>query len=109
MNKKFFKAIGLLLAVFSFCLMSCSTLTPVASDAHYPADGSKYVILGRVTLEAETTAIGYTKLLEKAKSLYPKADDVVNIVVDVKVKTAFWLKSYKYIISGIAIDYVEVK
>lgn len=96
-----------------FLLAACSTTRPVETTAQFPADGSKYVILGRVEYEGKTTSYGagYAKLIEIAKQKYPKADDVVNIVMDAKYKKGlFGGATLKYIImSGVAIDYVEVK
>ncbi len=110
MNKRnLFTAVSILLICFVALLAGCSTMRPVQSDSHYPTDGNKYIILGRVTLEADSAHTGYTKLIEQAKALYPNADDVVNIVVDAKVTSFFWSKKYKYILSGIAIHYTEVK
>ncbi|MEL3908230.1 MAG: hypothetical protein P1P64_04355 [Treponemataceae bacterium] len=105
MKKRFF--VGLV-ATFLLLLASCST-APVMADVNFPADGSKYVVLGRVTLEVPSSKSGYVKLLEAAKAQYPNCDDVVNIVVDAKSYDGLLIKSYKYIMSGVAIDYVEVK
>jgi len=54
--------------------------------------------------------IGYS-LFEVAKEKYPNADDVVNIVMDAKYKKGlFGGATMDYIIiSGVAIDYLEVK
>ena len=65
----------LALGIFS----ACSSVMPLASDVSFPADSSKYAILGRVTLEANVGKNSYTKLIEKAKQMYPGADDVVKI------------------------------
>ena len=97
--------LSLALGIFS----ACSSVMPLTSDVNFPTDGSKYAILGRVTLESKAGKNSYNKLIEKAKEMYPEADDVVNIVVDAKESSFFGLKSYKYILSGIAIDYKEVE
>ena len=108
MKKTFiFSSFILVLALGIFS--ACSSVMPLTSDVSFPADSSKYAILGRVTLEANVGKNSYTKLIEKAKQMYPGADDVVNIIVDAKESSFFGMKSYKYILSGIAIDYKEVE
>lgn len=91
--------------------IGCATQTPLTANANFPQDGAKYRILGRVTLEAKATKSGYAKLVEEAKRLYPSCDDVVNIMIDAKgSKGLFGGVTYKnYVMSGIAIDYVDVK
>ena len=68
---------------------------PLQSNVAFPQDGSKYSILGRVTLAAKKT--------------YPDADDVVNIFVDRKERTFLFWTTNSYVLSGVAIDYKEVK
>ncbi len=88
--------------------VGCSTFRPLESNVSFPGDGSKYRILGRVTLEANLNraGAGYNLLLKEAMDLYPEADDVVNIIVDAKGKSA---KKLDYVVmSGIAIDYLEM-
>lgn len=106
--------IGLLVVLLSVVLVvSCSTTQPVLTTAQFPADGSKYVVLGRVEYQGKTSGsgAGYTKLLEIARQKYPNADDVVNIVMDVKYrKVGLFGSTVQYIIiSGVAIDYLDVK
>ncbi|MEL3911545.1 hypothetical protein [Treponema pedis] len=113
-QKKSVSMIGMLILLISVILVSgCSTMRPVETTAQFPADGSKYVVLGRVDYAGKLsgTGAGYTKLLEIAKEKYPKADDVVNIVMDAKYKKGlFGSATMDYIIiSGVAIDYLEVK
>lgn len=81
----------------SLMLVGCATQMPVAACVDFPQDSAKYRILGRVTLEA--------------KRLYPECDDVVNIMVDATgTKSLIGGITYKnYVMTGIAIDYVEVK
>ncbi len=91
--------------------VGCSTFRPLENSANFPADGSKYRILGRVTLEGNLNkkGTGYNLLLEEAMKLYPEADDVVNIVIDAEGKHFFKTTTMDYIImSGIAIDYLEM-
>lgn len=102
------KKMLLVLSVVGLFLVSCSTV-PVSTSARFPAEGSKYVILGRVSLETPSNKSGYLKLLEAAKAQYPDCDDVVNVVVDGKIIPGLFRSRYKYIMSGVAIDYVEVK
>ncbi|UTC75961.1 hypothetical protein E4O03_04415 [Treponema sp. OMZ 792] len=109
-QKKIVSMIGMLilLLISVVLVVGCSTVRPIETTAQFPADGSKYVILGRVEYKGKLSGSGggYTKLLEVAKEMYPKADDVVNVVIDGRGKKG----NYDYIIlSGIAIDYVEVK
>ena len=112
--KKIVSMLGILGVLVSVVLVvSCSTVRPVYTSAQFPADGSKYVVLGRVQYEGRLDGAGggYTKLLEIAKAKYPNADDVVNIMVDAKYKKSLFhepVLTY-VIISGVAIDYVEVK
>ena len=112
-QKKLFSMIGLCFVLISVVLStSCSSMRPIQTTAQFPADGAKYVILGRVEYKGKLSGsgAGYTKLLEAAKTKYPNADDVVNIVVDAKCTTTLFGTKYHYVImSGIAIDYLEVK
>lgn len=107
---KMFRIAGLMLAAgIVVCLAGCMTKTPIQNRASFPPDGSKYVILGRVSvqIDMERKGGGYLSLVEEAQRLYPNADDVVNVVVDGKGKHN---KPPRYLImSGIAIDYLEVK
>ena len=95
-------------------MSSCSTVyrsAPFMSNVSFPPDG-RYEVLGRVTLVASQDNAGYTLLNEKAKELYPEADDVVNLIFDVKsnTKTTFFFfvtESSSYELSGIAIKYIK--
>lgn len=95
----------------SLMLVGCATQMPIAARVDFPQDSAKYRILGRVTLEAKASKSGYIKLLEEAKRVYPECDDVVNIMVDATgTKSLIGGITYKnYVMTGIAIDYVEVK
>ena len=113
-QRKVVSMIGMLILLISVILVAgCSTTRPVQTTAQFPADGSKYVVLGRVEYagKASSSGAGYTKLLEVAKEKYPNADDVVNIVVDAEyTKGLFGGETINYIIiSGVAIDYLEAK
>jgi lipoprotein len=113
-QKKIVSMIGMLILLISVIFVTgCSTVRPVGTTAQFPADGNKYVILGRVEYQGKlsSSGAGYTKLLEVAKEKYPNADDVVNIVMDAKyTKGLFGGATIDYIIiSGVAIDYLEVK
>lgn len=113
-QKKIVSMNGMLILLISVILVTgCSSMRPVGTTAQFPADGSKYVILGRVEYQGKlsSSGAGYTKLLEIAKAKYPNADDVVNIVMDAKYKKGlFGGATMDYlIISGVAIDYLEVK
>ena len=91
--------------VGSLSLSACTSMIPVTSNNTFPADG-KYEILGRVSILTSQTKSGYSKLLEAAKKQYPEADDVVNIMVDVKKTTLLFIfKSYKYEMTALAVDY----
>ncbi len=105
------KKIVLGLAASLLLLVSCSTTAPIMADVAFPHDSSKYVILGRVTAEMKTNKSGYVVLLEKAKEQFPNCDDVVNIVVDAKIRYGLFggVRATSYVMSGVAIDYVEVK
>lgn len=113
-QKKAVSIIGMLVLMIGVMLVAgCSTIRPVEERAQFPADGSKYVILGRVEYKGKlsSSGAGYTKLIEIAKEKYPNADDVVNIVMDAKYKKgAFGFEKLTYIfMSGVAVDYLEVK
>ncbi len=112
-QKKIVSVAGFLVILASiFLLAACSTMRPVLTTAQFPADGSKYVVLGRVEYagKVSSSGAGYTKLLEIAKQKYSNADDVVNIVMDAKYKKGLFGVTLEYIIiSGVAIDYLEVK
>lgn len=63
-------------------------------------------LLGRVSISTSQTKSGYSKLLEAAKNQYPEADDVVNIMVDVKKTTVLFIfTSYQYEMTALAVDY----
>ncbi len=113
-QKKIVVMIGMVVLLLGLMMVaSCTTMRPVETTAQFPADGSKYVILGRVEYSGNlsTSGAGYTKLLEVAKEQYPNADDVVNIVMDADYKKGvFGGSAMEYIIlSGVAIDYLEVE
>ena len=95
------------LAFFASVIMGCMSMVPISEHSTFPADGSKYRVLGRVTVNTTKTRSGYTRLIEEAQKKYPNADDVVNIVVDSKQSSFFFglFKSNTYIMSGVAIDY----
>lgn len=105
----------LLAVFFIFVFASCSSIsymTPDRADVRFPAAGG-YKILGRVTIEVSQTEAGYNLLLEAAKSEFPGADDVVNIIIDEKVNMDVWLfilpyqSEHNYIMSGVVIDYLD--
>lgn len=80
---------------------------PISQNNQFPADGSKYTILGRVSLSTNASSKGaaYSLLLAEAKRIYPNCDDVVNIMVDAKRKTILWSIKDTYEMTGVAIDY----
>lgn len=82
------------MAMVAGLFVGCASYAPVSSQLNFPADGNKYVILGRVTV----TDGGYTNLLKEAQKLYPGADDVVNVYIDQKNDDGL-------VLSGIAIRY----
>ena len=103
MKGKIMSFVGALLVALS--LSACTSMTPVTSNNTFPADG-KYEILGRVSISTSQTKSGYSKLLEAAKKQYPEADDVVNIMVDVKKTTVLFIfTSYQYEMTALAVDY----
>ena len=87
-------------------------MTPGSADVRFPASGG-YKVLGRTTIEVSQTDAGYNLLLEAAKREYPGTDDVVNIIIDKKVSMDVILffvpikSEHNYIMSGIAIDYLN--
>lgn len=97
--------VSLILATL-LSLVGCMSMVPISEHSSFPADGTKYEILGRVTITTTKTRSGYTRLLEAAREKYFEADDVVNIVVDSKQSTfLFIFKSNTYVMSGVAIKY----
>lgn len=91
--------------VVALSITACTTMTPIDADTSFPS-GEKYEILGRVSVSTSQSKSGYSKLLAKAKEQYPEADDIVNIMVDVKKTTfLFIFNSYTYEMTGIAVDY----
>lgn len=96
MMKRIF--IGLAVAALVSVLAACSTTALGYEHAAFPADGSTYQVLGRVTVQFKEGQAAYYKLVEAAQAQYPDADDVVNIMVDIRNES-------KYILSGIAIHY----
>ena len=105
--KKLFKIVATFATVlFLSVFTGCMSMVPISEHSVFPADGQKYEILGRVTVNTSQTRSGYSRLMEAAKEQYPNADDVVNITVDAKKTTIlFFFHSYKYVMSGVAIDY----
>ncbi len=101
------KGMLMLISVVVLLIVGCSTYRPLTASTQFPADGSKYKILGRVETKKKVDKSGYTLLLKEAKKEYPEADDVVNIVIDSYEKPGFFGKSYRYKMSGIAIDYID--
>ena len=99
-------------AVVAMLVTACTSvyMVPVSEHSTFPADGTKYEILGRVTVDTTKERSGFTRLLEAAKEQYPGADDVVNIVVDAKTTATthfffFTTTTNTYVMSGIAIRY----
>lgn len=113
---------------FVVSLTGCTTFTfmfrPVLNNAEFPSDGSKYVILGRVGIRIDLTdpvladsGGPYHELLKEAKKAYPKADDVVNVIIDAGTQTQTSTSVFSsetsveqfVTISGVAIHYTEIK
>ncbi len=96
-----------------------TTLLPHSASVSFPGEG--YKILGRVEYAGAKGKSGYLSFLEYAKSVYPTADDVVNIMVDseqtVETTTETFLlmpsvkskTTYTYTMTGIAIEYLGVE
>ena len=102
------RVLVLLLGVISGLLVGCTSITPVMANGDFPAEGD-YAILGRVMVVSETSKSGYSQLLEEAKELYPDCDDVLNIILDTKQTSFLFFRSKpKYIMSGIAVDYLDM-
>ena len=54
-QKKIVSMTGMLILLISVILVTgCSSMRPVGTTAQFPADGSKYVILGRVEYQGQT-------------------------------------------------------
>ncbi len=86
-------------------LVSCTSTVPISSNNNFPGDG-RYEILGRVSIETLQSQSGYMLLLEEAKKQYPNADDIVNIMVDAKKTTFFFIfDMYTYKMTALAIKY----
>ena len=100
---------SLIYSIVALILLSgCSTIKPISSTTTFPADGSKYEILGRVEIDKKTTKSGYTRLIKEAKKQYPNTDDVINVVIDEhKSSFLFFTTKAHYIMSGIAVDYLD--
>lgn len=106
MKKLFLVAI----AATAMLLASCTTISPMAVSSIQPLEGKSYKVLGRVTVKDDAES-GYSKLLETAREMFPRCDEVVNVVTDYK----FSLKSMIFnlgrpycVMSGVAIDYDEL-
>ena len=112
-QKRLVSVIGMLVLLISIMVVTgCSSMRPIQTTAQFPADGSKYVILGRVKYEGKMPrdGAGYTKLLEVAKEKYPNTDDVVNIIMDERFSYPhiYGITPTTHIImSGIAIQYLK--
>lgn len=110
--KKIILLLTLLISAILFTSCMTIEMVPVSEHSEFPADGSKYKILGRVIVDTDQNHSGYNLLIDAAKRKYPEADDVVNIIVDARktTHTFFWFFDdvrYTYTISGIAIDYLD--
>ncbi len=110
MNVKWLVAAALACVVGLFA--SCTFVRPDWDSTDFPADSTKYRILGRVSIEGINTENGYMKLLEAAQKKYPDCDDVVNVVVD--QRSTFFQRVFapftgggNYNLSGVAIDYTD--
>ena len=58
-QRKVVSMIGILMLLVSVMLgAGCSTFRPVETTAQFPADGSKYVILGRVEYAGKLSSSG---------------------------------------------------
>ena len=98
----------LYLSVALMILSGCTAIKPISSTTSFPADGSKYKILGRVEIAKKTNKSGYSRLIKEAKKKYPGTDDVINIVIDeYKTSFLFFTTGANYIMSGIAVDYLD--
>lgn len=79
-------------------------MQPVAENNSFPTN-VEYEILGRVSISTDQKKSGYSLLLEEAQRKYPAADDVLNIMIDAKVKNYIIFKKYTYEMTAIAVDY----
>jgi len=119
------KKLVMLLMVLTIVLviLGCSTtqfsrVYPHSASVSFPAEGP-YEILGRVDYVSTQGSAGYAGLLEHAKTIYPTADDVVNIIVDTEdtyegssglfgvMGSSSTLINSVYTMSGIAIRYIK--
>ena len=94
--KNLFVVLAVVVAISAFT--ACTTTNPGYEHNAFPADGSKYEVLGRVVAHFDEGEAAYYKLVEEAQKQFPGADDVVNIMVDIEDQK-------NYIMSGIAIQY----
>ncbi len=98
LHKKLCKAVVL---AFAIIFASCSSTTPL--QGNNIAVTNNVQVLGRVTIERDTTESGYTILLKEALKQYPDADDIVNILVDGKTTG----KKQSYIMSALVVKYTN--
>lgn len=104
--KKLFLALSA--AALAFAFSACTSMTPVSDAGNFPGTSENYKVLGRVEVEASATKSGYSALYAAAKEKYPDCDDVVNVKIDEKLTTLFFIfRIPKYNMSGIAIDYTN--
>ena len=92
-------AMATLLVLF---LIGCSSTAPVFYSNNSNRD---FTVLGEVTYESKTKA-GFQELLKEARRQYPDADYVVDVMVDTKTTTLFFILTFRtHKMRGTAIQY----
>lgn len=98
-----------LLLVTAICLLNaCLSTIPFSAPVN-SAVLNNFEVLGRVTLEVPEGDNGFLKLLKVAGEKFENCDDVINIVVDLKQTRFLIFHSNRYLLSGIAIHYLDKK
>jgi hypothetical protein len=110
-------ALVLVVLLFTGCVTSqiITAKNPLSASVSFPAAGT-YKVLGRVEYTTSEDTGGYLDFLTYAKSVYPKADDLVNILVDTEdtyrysegpFGDSLFLIVSRYKMSGFAIQYLQ--
>jgi len=110
-RRTLFVGMAIFLALF---ISGCTTTTTTAPFYYSNNSNYDFIILGEVTYE-NSSKIGFQELLKAARSKYKDCDYVIDIMIDSETTTTTSILSFlfppsvsvKYIMRGIAIQYIQ--
>jgi len=110
-RRTLFVGMAILLALF---ISGCTTTTTTAPFYYSNNSNYDFIFLGEVTYES-SSKIGFQELLKAARSKYKNCDYVIDIMIDSQTTTTTSVFSFlfpprisvKYIMRGIAIQYIQ--